>query len=294
MASRTPLTVITGPLGSGKTTLLRHIVATVPTKLAILMNEFGDIAIDSQLIEGKNIRMAELGGGCVCCSLLGEFEAAVEEIIATVAPDLIVVETTGVAEPDALIVDIEDSLTSVRLDGVVTIADADALVRFPQLGHTTRLQIEAADLILLNKVDLVSAAELEQAKAALSRLNPTAPILCTQRCQVDPDLLFGLMREREVKPPAHVHQPQFEAVSYTSMARLERGCFEAFVERLSPTVYRAKGFVRFADSTYLFNFVAGRCDLEPFAAQATALVFIGEGLAQQRADLIDQLKSCER
>jgi G3E family GTPase len=294
MASRTPLTVITGPLGSGKTTLLRHIVATVSKRLAILMNEFGEIAIDSQVIEGRNIRMAELGGGCVCCSLMGEFEAAVEEIIATVAPDLIVVETTGVAEPDALVVDIEERLTSVRLDGVVTIADADALVRFPQLGHTTRLQIEAADLILLNKVDLVSALELEQAKASLSRLNPMAPILCTRRCQVDPDLLFGLMREREVKPPAHVHQPDFGSVSYTSVALLERGCFEAVVERWSPTVYRAKGFVRFADGTYLFNFVAGRWELEPFAAEETALVFIGEGLAQQGADLIDQLKSCER
>src|SRR5919108_1523699 len=185
MPRRTPLTVITGPLGSGKTTLLCHIVATVPQRLAILMNEFGDIAIDSKVIEGKNIRMAELGGGCVCCSLLGEFEAAVREIIDTVAPDLIVVETTGVAEPDAIILDIQDNLTTVRLDGIITVADADALVRFPQLGHTTRMQIEAADLILLNKVDLVSAAELEQAKAALSRLNPMAPILYTQHCQVD-------------------------------------------------------------------------------------------------------------
>jgi G3E family GTPase len=294
MQVRAPITLITGALGSGKTTLLRHLLDTVPQKIAILMNEFGEIAIDSQIIEGKNVRIAELGGGCVCCSLLGEFEAAVVEVIDTVHPDLIIVETTGVAEPDALIVDIEDSLTSVRLDGVVTVADADALVRFPQLGHTTRLQIEAADLILLNKVDLVSAAELEQAKAALSRLNPTAPVLCTQRCQVDPDLLFGLMREREVEPPAHVHQPEFESVSYTSAARLERGCFEAFVGRLSPAVYRAKGFVRFADGPYLFNFVAGRWELEAFAAEATALVFIGEGLAQRRAALIDQLKSCER
>ena len=68
MPGRTPLTVITGPLGSGKTTLLRHIIQMVPHKVAILMNEFGEIAIDSKVIEGKNVRMAELGGGCVCCS----------------------------------------------------------------------------------------------------------------------------------------------------------------------------------------------------------------------------------
>src|SRR4028119_235021 len=105
MQIRTPLIVLTGPLGSGKTTLLRHILDTFPRKIAILMNEFGEIAIDSKIIAGKNVQMADLGGGCVCCSLLGEFEAAVDEIIDTVDPDYIVVETTGVAEPDALVFD---------------------------------------------------------------------------------------------------------------------------------------------------------------------------------------------
>jgi len=74
---RTPITLITGDLGSGKTTLLQHILAAVPDRIAILMNEFGEIAVDRKIIEGKNIRVAELDGGCVCCSLLGEFEAAV-------------------------------------------------------------------------------------------------------------------------------------------------------------------------------------------------------------------------
>ena len=293
MSSRTPLTVITGPLGSGKTTLLRHMVATVPQRLAILMNEFGEMAIDSKIIAGKNIRMAELGGGCVCCSLLGEFEAAVREIIDTVAPDLIVVETTGVAEPDAIILDIQDNLTTVRLDGIITVADADALVRFPQLGHTTRMQIEAADLILLNKMDLVSTAQLEDVQATLSRLNPVALIVPAQRSQVDPDLLFGLMRERHVKPLQHVHQPEFASISYTTAALLDRGRFEAFVGGLSPMVYRAKGFVRFPNDAYLFNFVAGRWDLEPYAAGETALVFIGKHLTQHRTVLLNQLKSCE-
>src|SRR5687768_16537479 len=121
MPGRTPLTVITGPLGSGKTTLLRHIIASARQRLAILMNEFGEIAIDSKIVAGNAIRLAELGGGCVCCSLLGEFEAAVREIIDTVGPDLIVVETTGVAEPDAVILDVQENLTSVRLDGVITV-----------------------------------------------------------------------------------------------------------------------------------------------------------------------------
>ena len=294
MASHTPMTVITGPLGSGKTTLLRHIIQTVPHKVAILMNEFGEIAIDSKVIEGKNVRMAELGGGCVCCSLIGEFEAAVDEVIAAVAPDLIVVETTGVAEPDALVMDIQDNLTAVRLDGVVTVADADALVRFPRLGHTTRLQVEAADLILLNKTDLVSAEELERVKADLAQLNPTAAVIPTQRGQIDPDLLFGLMRQRQVKVPEHVHQPEFASISYTTAAVLHPQCFAQFVAGLSPMVYRAKGFVRLVDGSYLFNFVAGRWEMEPFDAEQTTLVFIGQDLTQQQSVLLSQLKACEQ
>src|SRR4030042_5266482 len=126
MKIRTPITLITGPLGSGKTTLLRHILDRVSKKSAILTNACGEIAIDRKIIEGKNIQIAEMDGGCVCCSLQGEFEAAVNEVIDTVDPEMIVVETTGVAEPDALIFDIQESLPRVRLDGVVSVGGSDA------------------------------------------------------------------------------------------------------------------------------------------------------------------------
>lgn len=181
---KTPLTLITGALGSGKTTLLRHVIASVPKKMALLVNEFGEIAIDSRVIEGKNVRMAELAGGCVCCSLIGEFEAAVAEIIEKVAPELLIVEATGVAEPDALIFDIQnnlDNLADVRLDGVVTVVDAEGLLHYPELGHTTKMQIEAADLIVLNKRDLVAEPELARLKEKLARLKPGVPILETER-----------------------------------------------------------------------------------------------------------------
>src|SRR5256885_91235 len=202
---RTPVTLVTGPLGSGKTTLLRHILVTRPGKIAIVMNEFGEIAIDTRVIKGKNVRIAELGGGCVCCSLLGEFEAAVNEIIEKVAPSMIIVETTGLAEPEALVFNIQEALPQCRLDGVVSVIDADMLVRFPELGHTTRLQIEGADILLLNKIDLVDAKQIESLETKLCEINPTAVIIRSERCRIDLELLFGIpqSREKKVAPPQH-------------------------------------------------------------------------------------------
>src|SRR6266487_3977496 len=211
MQLHTPITLVTGPLGSGKTTLLRHILAMHPARFAIVMNEFGEIAIDAKVIEGKNVRIAELGGGCVCCSLLGEFEAAVNEIIEKIAPERIVVETTGLAEPEALAFNIQEALPQCRLDSVVSVVDADMLVRFPELGHTTRLQIEDADILLLNKIDLIEPGQIESLETKLREINATATIIRTERCRVDPELLFGIGRERKIARPQHQHELEFDS-----------------------------------------------------------------------------------
>ena len=324
---------MTGPLGSGKTTLLRHILATQPGKIAIVMNEFGEIAIDTKVIEGKNVRIAELGGGCVCCSLLGEFEAAVNEIIEKIAPEMIVVETTGLAEPEALVFNIQEALPQCRLDGVVSVVDADMLVRFPELGHTTRLQIEGADILLLNKIDLVEPGQVKPLETKLRKINSTAAIVRTERCRIDPELLFGIgrspreIRSRVIMPSAisdisrgeikiasaepgtssfaeatadrpipatrHKHQPEFESFAFTSSKFLSRDCFEGFANGLPATVIRAKGFIRFGDGTQLFNFVAGRWELEPFEFDRTELVFIGRNIGTEREAIVNALKKCE-
>ncbi|MDA2934565.1 GTP-binding protein [Acidobacteria bacterium AH-259-D05] len=290
---RIPITLITGFLGSGKTTLLRHILDGAHGKIAILMNEFGEIAIDSVIVEGKNIRLTELDGGCVCCSLIGEFEAAVEEIIDTTDSEIIVVETTGVAEPEALTFDIQESLPRVRLDGVITIVDAEATLKYPQLGQTTRMQIEQADTLLLNKIDLVSNESLVRLEEQLHELNEQASIVRTERCRVDPDLLFGLTRDRQVNPPQHLHQVEFDSFIFTTEAIIKRDCFEQFVEHLNRCVYRAKGFVRFPEGTHLFNFVAGRWELESVGVEKSVLVFIGEDVKSRKDAILAELRKCE-
>ena len=295
MTPRTAITLITGPLGSGKTTLLRHILAVQSGKIAIVMNEFGEIAIDTKVIEGKSVRIAELGGGCVCCSLLGEFEAAVSEIIEKISPERIVVETTGLAEPEALVFNIQEALPQCRLDGVVSVIDADMLIRFPELGHTTRLQIEGADILLLNKIDLIELASrtLSGLETKLREINPTAAIVRTERCRIDPELLLGIGRERNIARPEHQHQLEFESFVFTSNKTFSRNCFEDFVRSLPRSVVRAKGFIRFADDAPLFNFVAGRWELEPFEADRTELVFIGKEIAAEKESILNALRKCE-
>src|SRR6476659_1823120 len=307
---RTPITLVTGPLGSGKTTLLRHILSVQAGKIAVVMNEFGEIAIDTKVVEGKNVRIAELGGGCVCCSLLGEFEAAVNEIIEKIAPETIVVETTGLAEPEALVFNIQEALPQCRLDGVVSVIDADMLIRFPELGHTTRLQIEGADILLLNKIDLVEPEQIKPLERRLREINSTAAIVRTERCGIDPELLFGIGRspreirsravmpsamsdisrgERKIAPPEHRHQPEFESFAFISSKIFSRDCFEGFANGLPANVVRAKGFIRFADGARLFNFVAGRWELEAFEFDCTELVFIGRNIAAEQEALVRAL-----
>jgi G3E family GTPase len=292
---RVPLTLITGPLGAGKTTLLRRVISGSEARLAVIVNEFGELGIDGRLIEGENVWLTELDGGCVCCSLVGEFEVAIEEILARAEPEAIVVETTGVAEPEALLYDVVEELEGLRLDGLVTVMDADVMLSFPDLGATTRMQIDSADLLLLNKVDLVADADRRMLTERLESINPNAPIVPTRHCEVDIGLLFGIARERKVKPPSHAHQPEYDAVVWRSDGALERARFEGLARELAPDVYRAKGFVRFTDQGgFFFSFVNGRWTLEPCRdVRLSELVLIGRGIEAWKSILFERLSACE-
>ena len=287
--------LIAGSLGSGKTTLLRHLVTRADRRVAILMNEFGEIAIDSKVVEGEHIRMTELAGGCVCCSLAGEFEEAVKEIVATVRPDLIVVETTGVAEPDAVIFDVEDNLQGIRLDSVVVVADADLMVRFPDLGYVTTTQFEAADLLLLNKVDLVSPCQLDAVEAQLSRVNPDASVVRTLRCALDTGLVFGAVNRGPrplAAPSSHSDLAEVDSFDFVSGRPVDREKFERLAGNMPKAIYRSKGFLRCVEAAFLFNFAGGRWALEPFEADRTELVFIGRGAAESRVRVLSELEAC--
>jgi len=221
--------------------------------------------------------------------LTGEFEEAIKEVINNYHPEIIIVETTGVAEPDAIIVDVANSIPDVILDSVIAIADADALARFPSIGRTGKLQLEIADILLLNKIDLVNESQRVDIKTKLRNINKKAPIIETTQCTVDIDLLFGLETEHYLSN-VHTHNHTFESFTHSFTKPINREAFEQFLMGLPQQIYRLKGFVEFEeDDTYLLNYVAGRWEFEPMPSESKALVFIGENIQSVKPIITNRL-----
>lgn len=291
---RTPVTIITGYLGAGKTTLLQRVLESAGGRVAVLMNEFGDIAVDCRVVQGTHVKMVELSGGCVCCSLSGEFEAAVHEILDTVKPEWIVVETTGVAEPGSLAHDIGENIPEVRLDAIVTVVDADSMARFPSLGDTGRQQIELADVLILNKKDLVSTERMVEIREALKGINVRAVIIEAERCGFDTNLLSGVQRKDGVFQKHRKHVPEWDYFEFVSDEKLDHGRFLEWLKSMPTSVYRSKGFVVTDKGSFLMNYVAGRHTLEEFRAERTELVFIGRWADERRDEVLSGLRRCAR
>jgi cobalamin biosynthesis protein CobW len=298
--------ILTGFLGSGKTTLLRHVLehGLRERPVAVIMNEIGEIGIDGRVITGLSAveKMVELSSGCICCSIDDyRFDLAVQEIIETAKPQLLVIESTGLADPEPLAYRVKNA--GLGLDAVITVIDAANVER--QLAETevARAQIEAADFLVVNKLDLVDRPRLQRVERRLARLNPRAERLSTVRGVIDSDLLFATgvaaFRERARSTSGHLHDDGIGSFLWRSRRPLRQDAFERLLARLPRDILRAKGIVRFAGRDWhcLFNFTCGRHELtwlrlEGVADEAQA-VFIGRDLARQRPRIEAGLAACE-
>ena len=295
--------ILTGFLGSGKTTLLRHILThgLEGRRVAIVMNEIGDVGIDGRVIEGLNVeRMIELGSGCVCCTINREFGLALQEIVETVDPELIVVETTGVADPPNIAS--ETRQIGLRVDATICVVDAANLSRHLAASGAAREQIASADFLVLNKTDLVDAAAADRAEALLREINARALVTRAAYGAVAADVLFATATAEAVERPresgGHLERDRITSFVHESARPFDRARFERFLGTLPPEIYRAKGIVRFAESEWscLFNFTCGRTEFEwrePAAAGFVGRsVFIGAGAAGLRDTLTRDLDAC--
>jgi len=296
-ASKIPVTVLTGYLGAGKTTLLNRILSEDHgKKYAVIVNEFGEIGIDNDLIVGADEEVFEMNNGCICCTVRGDLVRIISGLMRRKGKfDAIIVETTGLADPapvaQTFFVD-EDVQKNARLDAVVTVADAKWLSDRLKDAPEAKNQIAFADVIVLNKTDLVTPQELAEVEARIRAINPYARLHRTERCQIAiSDVLergaFDLDRILEIEPEflnagddhdhhhhdhdhghdhhhhdhglKHYHDEDMQSLSLRSDKPLDPSKFMPWLQNLvqidGGKILRSKGILAFQDDDdrYVFQ-----------------------------------------
>ena len=296
-----PVTILTGFLGAGKTTLLNHILSNQQgLKVAVLVNEFGEIGIDNDLIVATSNAMVELSNGCICCSINGELVDAMDRLLAQPQPlDYVIVETTGLADPLPVAMTFLSSelRDECRLDSIITLVDAENFSLDLLSGDVGRRQVVYGDILLLNKTDLVSEERLKRVERALLDIKPDARILPCRRGNVPLGLLLSVglfdsdrWLQAEDPAPAHGHGggdhhhhshhhhhhhaaegeeagviEGFTSLSFRSDQPLDLRAFQNFLDNQLPqTVFRAKGILWFRESErrHLFHLAGKRFSID--------------------------------
>jgi G3E family GTPase len=295
---KVPVTVLTGYLGAGKTTLLNRILSEPHgKKYAVIVNEFGEIGIDNELVVGADEEVFEMNNGCICCTVRGDLVRILDGLMRRKGKfDAIIVETTGLADPapvaQTFFVD-ENVGRRTKLDAVVTVADARWLNDRLKDAPEAKNQIAFADVILINKTDLVSPAELEEVEARIRGINPYAKVHKTERAQIPLNEVLGrnafdLDRILEIEPAflesddhdhdhghdhhhdhdhkhahhhgglKHYHDEDMQSISLKTDKPLDADKFFPWVQDLvqkeGPNILRCKGILSFKGDDQRFVF----------------------------------------
>lgn len=317
--SKVPVTVLTGYLGAGKTTLLNRILSEQHGKrYAVIVNEFGELGIDNDLVVGADEEVFEMNNGCICCTVRGDLIRIISGLMKRLNRfDAIILETTGLADPapvaQTFFVD-DEVRDKTSLDAVVTVVDAlhlpGQLTDSPEAAE----QIAFADVVLLNKVSLVTAEQLAAVRARIAGINPLARVIETNHCDAPLDQVlnlgaFDLARIMSIEPGfltedhAHEHDDEVSSVSLTSDEPLHGDVFDQWIGELLASqgadILRSKGILSLQgiNQRYVFQAVhmlgngALTQDWAPDEPRLSRLVFIGRNL--NRAQLEAGFKACQ-
>ena len=314
-----PVTVLTGFLGAGKTTLLNRILTEQHgRRYAVIVNEFGEEGIDNDLVVDADEEVFEMNNGCICCTVRGDLIRILSGLMKRADQlDAIIVETTGLADPapvaQTFFVD-QDVADLTKLDAIVTVADAVHLNA--QLGehHEAEEQIAFADVVLLNKTDLVDSNGLEVVERRIRKINPYTRIIRTAHCEAPLDNILGLNafsldRVLEVEPDFldsdhdHEHDDDVTSISLMSETPLDLDKFQIWFGTLLQTkgqdILRSKGIIEFLgiEERYVFQGVHMLMDSSPMGAwpegkpRNSRIVFIGRNL--ESMNLMEGFEGCK-
>lgn len=327
------ITLLFGFLGSGKTTLAQRILEqwAPKEKLALIVNEFGDVGVDGEILKGNGIDLVELSSGCLCCTLRGSLLSAIEELAQRGPLKHIVIEATGVAEPEQMLEDFADPTFRARFEigPIVTVVDASKYSRIrPMLGEFFDAQVEKADIVVLNKIDLASSATLEAVHGEVRELNPEASVYFSERGDIElADVMQGPQSRVAVRYAAaaqgdagsghdhhdghdhdghdhdghhhHGHGAQHapaDSLVLDLPQDVPRSVLEKFFAAAPEHLWRAKGFLRVAGEPMLVQYSLSGLELTPAEPRSRSyLVLIGRDLDRSRlaADLEAGLRSSE-
>jgi G3E family GTPase len=317
--TKVPVTLLTGYLGAGKTTLLNRILTdNHGKKFAVIVNEFGEIGIDNDLVIGADEEIFEMNNGCICCTVRGDLIRIVSGLLKRAEDfDGVLIETTGLADPAPVIQTffVDDDLRNrVALDSVVTMVDALHFLDQVDGAHEAEEQIAFADIIVINKTDLVDPETIEKIEAKIRSLNKFARIHHSVKATVPLDQVldrgsFDLKRLLDVEPgfleenpEDHEHDDSIVSISLHSDQALEPEKFSKwmreFIMQRGTDVLRSKGILSLKgqDRRYVFQGVHMVMDSDwgaPWSAdeaRSSRLVFIGRNL--DTAELEGAFKAC--
>jgi len=314
LAHATPVTVITGFLGAGKTTLVNRILSEEHgLRAAVIVNDFGEIGIDSELILGVEGGTISLANGCVCCQVRDDLVAAIRSILRQDdALDAIVIEASGIAQPAGIARSFVTSLDPglARLDAIVAVVDAERLpaqAGDPVTADLVFGQIGYCDIVVLNKTDLADRPRVDQVRRFVLERLPRVRIIETTFADVPYEVLVGPRPDpgsglmRGFGPlPGHDHEHQFVSWVYRREGGYDAAAVRRAIAEMPPWVYRIKGFLRDAgdpDRRQLVQAVGMRGDVHPLGSwpdgrRETILVIIADGDHADRAEVESRLDAC--